>query len=101
MKNIQRIKLTSEEIQQTLIDMPGWKAIGGKLVKQFNFKGFMQAMGWMVSVGIAAEKLDHHPEWSNIYNKVDVALTTHDMGNAISSWDIALAKTMDELAAHH
>lgn len=81
--------------------MPGWTAKDGKLFKQFQFEGFMQAMGWMVSAGIAAEKLDHHPEWSNIYNKVEVALTTHDMGNTVSSWDVALAKIMDDLATRH
>jgi len=101
MKNIERKRLTEGEIVEALNKLADWEAKDGKLTKQFKFKGFMQAMGWMVSVAIAAEKLDHHPEWSNIYNRVDVALTTHDMDNAISSWDVALAKTMDELAARH
>ncbi|MFK7800265.1 MAG: 4a-hydroxytetrahydrobiopterin dehydratase [Anaerolineae bacterium] len=101
MKRIERKKLSDAEINRALENLEGWKSENGKLTKRFKFKGFMQAMGWMVSVAIAAEKLDHHPEWSNIYNQVDVALTTHDMDNTISSWDVALAQTMNDLATRH
>lgn len=98
MKKIERKKLEGLELEKAVAQLPGWKAENGKLYKRFKFKGFMQAIGWMVSVGIAAEKMDHHPEWSNVYNRVDVYLTTHDMDNQISSWDIELAKIMDDLA---
>lgn len=99
MKTIERRKLDEAELEAALKELPNWVVDNGKLFKQFKFKGFMQAIGWMVSVAIAAEKLDHHPEWSNVYNRVTVYLTTHDMQNQISTWDVALAKLMDELAA--
>ena len=55
--------------------------------------------GWMVSAAIYADKIDHHTEWSNVYNRVHVNLVTHDLGNAISTWDVDLARKMEELAA--
>jgi len=67
-----------------------------KLEKKFQFKNFLEAISWMMQIGIEAEKLNHHPEWFNFYNKVDVALTTHDSGG-ITALDITLAKKMD----HH
>ena len=97
MKKVERKLLKGSDLEDALSCLPGWSAKNGRLCKQFKFRGFMQAMGWMVSVSIAAEKLDHHPEWSNVYNRVDVALTTHDMNNQISTWDIELAKIMDSL----
>ena len=59
---------------------------------------FAQALGWMVSAGVYADKIDHHPEWSNVYNRVQVHLVTHDLGNVISTLDVALAKQMEKLA---
>ena len=97
MKKIERRALTQSELEIELKHLEGWRAENGRLLKSFTFKSFAQALGWMVSVGVCADKLDHHPEWSNVYNRVDVTLTTHDMGNQISSWDIELAKQMDEL----
>lgn len=94
-----RRKLTSEEIAAELASLPGWAVKEGKLHKQYKFKSFAQALGWMVTVGVYADKMDHHPEWSNVYNRVTVFLVTHDLDNAISSWDVALAKQMEILAA--
>ena len=82
---------------EVLAKLSGWQVIDGKLSKQFKFGSFAQAMGWMMSVAIEADKMDHHPEWSNVYNRVQVQLVTHDMGNAISTWDIELAQKMDAL----
>ncbi|WP_420642904.1 4a-hydroxytetrahydrobiopterin dehydratase [Candidatus Leptofilum sp.] len=93
-----RRKLTDEEIQDALLTLPGWQLHEGKLTKQFKFASFAQALGWMVAVGMEADKMDHHPEWTNVYSRVSVALVTHDLGNAVSSWDVDLAKKMDELA---
>ncbi len=93
-----RKKLTEEEIQNALKLLPGWQVQDGKLTKQYKFASFAQALGWMVAVGIEADKIDHHPEWANVYNRVSVSLVTHDLGNVISSWDVELAKKMDELA---
>ena len=94
-----RVKLSQTEIALALQELPGWEIKDGKLHKKYRFKSFGQALGWMVAVGVAAEKMDHHPEWSNVYNRVSVNLVTHDLDNAISSWDIELAQKMEALAA--
>jgi 4a-hydroxytetrahydrobiopterin dehydratase len=65
--------------------------------KKFEFKNFVEAFGWMSSVALVAEKLDHHPEWFNVYNRVEVTLTTHDFSNTLSELDVKLAKKMDKL----
>ena len=94
-----RRKLNQEEIEFALSGLPGWQLQKGKLYKQFKFNSFARAMGWMMSIAIFADKMDHHPEWSNIYNRVVVNLVTHDLDNSISSWDVELAQKMEELAA--
>ncbi len=94
---MERRKLTSAEITAELAHLPGWQVVEGKLHKQFTFNSFATALGWMVSVGIYADKLDHHPDWCNSYNRVTVNLTTHDMG-ALTTWDMALAGHMESLA---
>jgi 4a-hydroxytetrahydrobiopterin dehydratase len=96
---MERRVLNESEIAQVLEELPGWTVQDGKLFKAYKFGSFAEAMGWMVSAGIYADAIDHHPEWSNVYNRVQVALVTHDLGNAISTWDVALAKRMEELAA--
>jgi 4a-hydroxytetrahydrobiopterin dehydratase len=93
-----RTKLSPSEIQTALAELPGWEIIDGKLHKTFKFKSFAQALGWMVSAGVYADKMDHHPEWSNVYSRVTVDLVTHDLGNAISNLDVDLARRMNELA---
>lgn len=67
------------------------------IVKSFHFTDFVSAFGFMTRVGLTAEKWDHHPEWSNVYNKVDVLLSTHDV-NGLSELDVKLATAMDEMA---
>ncbi len=93
-----RYELNEEQLNEALDSLPGWSVENGKLKKTFKFKSFAAALGWMVSVGVEADKMDHHPEWSNVYNKVTVHLVTHDLGNVISSWDVDLAKKMENLA---
>lgn len=93
---MERRKLSQEEIKEALNNLPGWQLQDGKLHKMFKFNSFAQAVGWMMSVAIFADKIDHHPEWANVYNRVTVDLVTHDLGNAISSWDVALAQKMEE-----
>ncbi len=66
-----------------------------KVNKLFNFKSFSEAFSWMTEVAFEAEKIDHHPDWTNIYNKVDVTLTTHDQ-NDITSKDLSLAEIMEK-----
>jgi 4a-hydroxytetrahydrobiopterin dehydratase len=94
-----REKLSETAVQQALNNLPGWEVKEGKLHKTFKFDSFAAALGWMVSVGVEADKLDHHPEWSNVYNRVTVNLVTHDLGNEISNLDVALAQKMESLAA--
>jgi 4a-hydroxytetrahydrobiopterin dehydratase len=79
----------------------GWKLVEGRdaISKTFQFKSFSQAFGWMSRVAMQAEKLDHHPEWSNVYNRVEVTLTTHS-SDGLTALDVKLAKKMDIFAKH-
>ncbi|MEZ4645806.1 MAG: 4a-hydroxytetrahydrobiopterin dehydratase [Chloroflexota bacterium] len=94
-----RYKLSDEDVASALAELPDWEIKDGKLHRTYKFDSFATAMGWMVSVAIFADKIDHHPEWCNVYGRVTVDLSTHDMDNAISNLDILLAKKMDSLAA--
>jgi 4a-hydroxytetrahydrobiopterin dehydratase len=78
----------------------GWTEVAGRdaLAKRFVFRDFNEAFGWMVRVALAAEKLDHHPEWTNVWRRVDVTLTTHSAGG-LTDLDVALAGRMDAFAA--
>ncbi|GAA5871327.1 hypothetical protein JCM3774_000911 [Rhodotorula dairenensis] len=69
-----------------------------KLVREYEFKNFVEAWGFMSRVAIWAEKLNHHPEWSNVYNRVSIALTTHDQGNRLTALDVKLAERIEQLA---
>jgi 4a-hydroxytetrahydrobiopterin dehydratase len=87
-------KLTEAEITAALPGVPGWERNGDGIERQYKFADFTQAFGFMARVALLAEKADHHPEWSNVYNKVDIRLTTHDAGG-ISARDFALARAID------
>jgi 4a-hydroxytetrahydrobiopterin dehydratase len=89
--------LSEQEIEEALAGLPGWSLEDGMLHKTFQFKNFGEALGWMVRVGLEAEKLDHHPDWCNSWNRVHVHLLTHSV-NGLSELDIRLAKKMDSLA---
>jgi len=90
-------KLTDEAIQTALFQLPSWELKDSKLHKTFRFPDFVAAFGFMSRAALVAEKMDHHPEWFNVYNRVTVDLTTHDAGG-ISERDLTLAKRLDELA---
>jgi len=92
-----RKKLTDSEIKQHLSQLSGWSLKDGKLHKTFQFKSFVEAFGFMAKVALAAEAMNHHPEWFNVYNRVTVDLTTHDLGG-ISTFDVELARKMDGFA---
>ena len=77
-------------------ELPGWTLDGEHLKRTFKFKDFNEAWGFMNRVALLAEAQDHHPEWFNVYNKVDIALTTHDAGG-LSARDVRLAKAIDSL----
>lgn len=74
----------------------GWEPVEGRdaIRKTFKFKSFVEAWGWMSRMALHAEKLNHHPEWSNVYNRVEVTLTTHDV-DGLSALDLELAEKMD------
>lgn len=74
-----------------------WEEKDNKLVRTFVFKDFLEAFGFMTKVAIAAEKQDHHPNWSNVYNTVIIELTTHDAGNTVTDNDRNLAAIIDSL----
>lgn len=95
---MERRKLTREEMDAAVAELTGWDEMNGKLRKQFKFESFAVAIGWMVSAAVYADKIDHHPNWSNVYNRVTVELWTHDL-SAISTLDVALAQRMNILAA--
>lgn len=93
-------KLEAGDVAERLKTMNGWVLAedGTSIWKAFRFKSFVQAFGFMSEAALAAEKLDHHPEWFNVYNKVDVTLTTHD-SQGLTELDFKLAAKMDRAAA--
>lgn len=93
-------KLDDNARKAALAELPAWRAVEGRdaIMRSFTFKDFNQAFGFMTRVALLADKMDHHPEWFNVYNKVEVTLTTHDAGG-VSANDIAMAKAMESYAA--
>jgi len=89
-------KLPESEITANLGTIPGWTIEDGKLYRQFIFPRFIEAFGFMASIATVCEKQDHHPEWFNVYNKVQIRLTTHEAGG-ISELDFILARSIDEI----
>ena len=92
-------KLTDAERKAALAELPGWSAVEGRdaITRTYQFKDFNEAFGWMSRVALIAEKMDHHPEWFNVWNRVEVTLSTHDAGG-LTARDTKLAKKMDQLA---
>lgn len=90
------MKLSSAEIEARLSTLAGWTLVSDRLKKEFQFPSFVEAFGFMSSVALLAEAMNHHPEWSNVYNRVTIALTTHDAGG-ISARDFELAARIEAL----
>ena len=90
--------MTEIEVEQKLGELPAWELRSGRLHREFTFTNFVMAFGFMAQVALIAEKMDHHPEWFNVYNRVDVTLATHD-ADGITEKDIKLAAFMDQAAA--
>ena len=88
-------KMTAEEINQRLPTLDGWQLIEGKLEREFVFRDFVTAFGFMARVALLAEKQDHHPDWSNVYKRVKICLWTHEVGG-ISERDFRLAAAIDQ-----
>lgn len=89
-------KLADDQVKSKLEDLDGWSLANGKLRREFKFGNFVEAFGFMASAAIEAEKMNHHPEWSNVYNKVTVELVTHD-AKGITELDFELAGKMNAL----
>ena len=94
-----REKLAGEARKQALAKLAGWREAEGRdaIVKKFVFKNFSEAFGFMARAALVAEKLDHHPEWFNVYKTVEVTLATHDTGG-VTELDLKLAEAMNRLA---
>jgi 4a-hydroxytetrahydrobiopterin dehydratase len=90
-------KATEPEIQEALAELGSWTIVDGKLHREYRFRDFVQAFGFMAQVALLAERAAHHPEWFNVYNKVVVDLTTHE-AQGITQKDLDLAREMEEMA---
>ena len=92
-------KLDNAARTSALAKLNGWSDVSGRdaISKKFTFKNFNEAFGFMSRVALVAEKMDHHPEWSNVYKTVDVTLSTHDAGG-LTELDVKLAEAMDKIA---
>lgn len=93
-------RLSDTERQNSLKDLDGWTPTPGRdaIAKDFKFRNFSEAFAFMTRVALIAEKIDHHPEWSNVYNRVSITLTTHD-ANGLTALDIKLAHAMEKIAS--
>jgi 4a-hydroxytetrahydrobiopterin dehydratase len=90
--------MPDEDIRQVLATLPGWREDGAVIAKSFAFADFSAAFGFITRVALAAEKADHHPEWTNVWNRVDIRLTSHDAGG-VTARDFALADAIEAIAA--
>jgi 4a-hydroxytetrahydrobiopterin dehydratase len=90
-------KFSGPELKNALDTLSGWSVVNAKLHKEYKFEDFIHAFGFMATAALAIEKMGHHPEWFNVYNRVTVDLTTHD-AQGITQKDADLAKVLDETA---
>ena len=90
-------KFSGPELKAALETLPGWSVVSGKLHQEYKFADFIHAFGFMTTAALGIEKMNHHPEWFNVYNRVTVDLATHD-AQGITSKDVELAKLLDDVA---
>jgi len=95
MSQIKYKKLSGNELDEIVRNMNGWELKDEKLQKSFKFTNFVEAFGFMTRIALEAERMNHHPEWSNVYNNVTIKLSTHDAGG-ITDYDIKLAEIIDD-----
>jgi 4a-hydroxytetrahydrobiopterin dehydratase len=86
--------LDDAELRSALGALPGWELVDGRLQREFRFDDFVAAFGFMARVALLAQSMDHHPDWTNVYDVVRIQLVTHDLGG-VSTWDIRLATAID------
>lgn len=93
-------KLSADARTAALAELTGWKEVEGRdaITKVFEFRDFSQAFAFMARIALVAEQMDHHPEWFNVYNKVDVLMATHD-ASGVTELDVKMARTMNAYAA--
>jgi 4a-hydroxytetrahydrobiopterin dehydratase len=91
-------RLTQPEVVERLKALPGWKLVKGKLHRELKFRDFSEAFGFMARAALAAEKMNHHPDWSNVWNRVTIDLNTHDAGG-VTTLDFQLAAAMSALVS--
>jgi 4a-hydroxytetrahydrobiopterin dehydratase len=89
--------LSEQDIEARAAELPDWRVEQGRLRRSFQFDSFVEAFGWMTQAALVAEKLNHHPDWKNVYNRVEVELFSHDIGG-LSANDFRLAAEMTRLA---
>jgi 4a-hydroxytetrahydrobiopterin dehydratase len=89
--------LSAGELEAALAELPGWSIRGGRLHRELRFADFVEAFGFMSRVALVAERMNHHPDWKNVWNRVEIDLVTHDSGGVTAS-DIALAREIEALA---
>src|ERR1700678_2886589 len=92
-----RTKLSDAEVSEAIVELPGWSVVKGKLHREYKFAGFPEAFGFMATAAPTIQKMDHHPEWFNVYNRVTVDLSTHDAGG-ITQKDFDLAVLLEGIA---
>lgn len=94
-----RSRIEPSERAEAIAALPGWREVEGRdaIIRNFRFRNFNAAFGFMTRAALVAERMNHHPEWSNVYNRVDVVLTTHDAGG-VTRLDLELARIMNEIA---
>ncbi len=85
-----------EDLEKEIKDLAGWEKVENKLKKDFKFKDFIEAFSFVTRIALISEKMNHHPEWFNVYNRVKIELVTHDLGG-ISTYDIKFADTINKL----
>ena len=90
--------LPPAKIKQAVKKLPGWTLDGNALTKAFKFGSFREALSFMVHVGFEAEELNHHPDWTNVYNRVVIRLTTHDAGDRVTAKDVELARRIQHIS---
>lgn len=93
------VALSPDEIARALTGLSGWSFEGDRLMKRFEFSDFGSAMRFMAACVPAIDKLNHHPTWSNTYSSVSIELTSHDAGNRVTEYDVALARAIEDVHA--
>ena len=89
--------MTAEQLAAVLVELPGWEHDNDALLKTFTFANFPEALAFMVRIGFEAERLQHHPEWTNVYDIVKVRLTTHHAGNRVTAKDVELGRIIEKV----